>query len=166
MVHLRDIDPRNDSEITLVAERMRATLLEVEGDVLYTMEWLVDRVRWHLDEARRARVVLGIDDAGAIAGHTIFRVEQDEDAQTFGLVSTSYVMPAARRLGFASAFLQEAERWFRERQLPLAATWTSSTNTSLIALYARHGFTEDRRGPNDLTGTMMVRLAKMLDDPL
>lgn len=161
-MRLRDIDPRNDSEIRLVAERMRATLMEVEGDGLYTMEWLVDRVRWHLDGARQARVVLGIDDAGGVAGHTIFRVEQDEQGQPFGLVSTSYVLPAARRLGFASAFLQEAERWFRERQLPLAATWTSSTNTPLIALYARHGFAEDRRGPNDLTGTMMVRLAKRL----
>ncbi len=157
---LRDIDPRSDGEIALVAERMGATLIEVEGQALYGMGWLIERVRWHLDRAD-ARVLLGIDAAGAIVGHTIFRIEQD-DGQRFGLVSTSYVIPAARRQGYADAFLQAAEAWFRAQQLPLAATWTSSTNTPLIALYARHGFAEDRHGPNELTGTMMVRLAKRL----
>lgn len=161
---LRDIDPRNDTEIGLVAERMGATLMEVEGQELYDLAWRIDRVRWHLNPANtEARVVLGIDDGGAIVGHTTFRVEEEETGRRFGLVSTSYVIPAARRQGLAAAFLQEAEAWFRARQLPLAATWTSSTNAPLIALYARHGFAEDMRGPNDLTGTMMVRLAKNLD---
>ena len=160
---LRDIDPHNKAEITLVAERMGATLMEVEGQELYDLDWRIQRVRWHLDAANtQARVLLGVDDAGAIVGHTIFRVEQDEEGSRFGLVSTSYVIPAARRQGFANAFLSEAEAWFRSRGLRLAATWTSSTNTPLIALYARHGFAEDQRGPNDLTGTAMVRLAKRL----
>ena len=159
---LREIDPQNDAEIALVAERMNATLIEVEGKALYKMDWLIQRVRWHLDTAaRQARVVLGIDESGAIVGHTIFRIELDAD-QKFGLVTTSYVLPTARRQGFAAAFLQEAEDWFRAQHLPLAATWTSSTNKPLIELYARHGFTEDQRGPNDLTGTVMVRLAKRL----
>ena len=162
---LRDIDPLNDAEIALVAERMGATLMEVEGQELYDFDWRVQRVRWHLDPANtEARVVLGVDAEGAIVGHTTFRVEHEEGEQgrRFGLVSTSYVIPSARRQGLAAAFLQEAEAWFRARQLPLAATWTSSTNAPLIALYARHGFAEDQRGPNDLTGTIMVRLAKKL----
>ena len=162
---LRDIDPHDTAEITLVAERMGATLIEVEGQELYDLDWRIQRVRWHLDPANtQARVVLGIDEAGAIVGHTIFRIEHDEEEEGrgFGLVSTSYVVPAARRQGFANAFLSEAEAWFRSHALPLAATWTSSTNAALIALYARHGFAEDQRGPNDLTGTGMVRLAKRL----
>ncbi len=160
---LRDIDPGNAAEIELVAERMSATLIEVEGQALYDIAWLRERVRWHLDAANtRARVVLGVDEDGTLVGHTIFRVERDEEGRHFGLVSTSYVIPTARRHGLAAMFLAEAEAWFRARKLPLAATWTSSTNAPLIALYARHGFAEDQRGPNDLTGTMMVRLAKRL----
>ena len=162
-MQLRDIDPHNDAEITLVAERMGATLIEVEGQELYDLDWRIRRVRWHLDPANtEARVVLGIADDGEIVGHTIFRIEHDDEGSRFGLVSTSYVIPAARRQGFANAFVSEAEAWFRARSLPLAATWTSSTNEPLIALYARHGFSEDQRGPNDLTGTAMVRLAKRL----
>ena len=158
---LRDIDPNSEAEIALVAERMAATLVEVEGQALYDRDWLIERVRWHLNR-KDARVLLSIDAAGAIVGHTIFRIEQQDDGQRFGLVSTSYVVPAARRQGYADAFLREAEAWFRAKQLPLAASWTSATNTPLIALYMRHGFAEDQRGPNDLTGTMMVRLAKRL----
>jgi len=157
-VRLRDLDPLSEAEITLVAERMGATLVEVEGQELYDLDWRIARVRWHLEAANvEARVVLGIDEGGAIVGHTILRVELG-----LGLVSTSYVIPQARRQGFAAAFLQDAEAWFRARQLPLTATWTSSTNEPLIALYGRHGFAEDQRGPNDFTGTMMVRLAKRL----
>ena len=160
---LRDIDARNSEEIALVAERMGATLIEVEGQVLYDLDWRIQRVRWHLDPANtEARVVLGIDEDGTIIGHTIFRVERDEEGRRFGLISTSYVVPEARRRGFADAFLSEAEAWFRSCGLPLAATWTSSTNTPLIGLYERHGFAEDQRGPHDLTGTAMVRLAKRL----
>jgi len=160
---LRDLDPRNDAEIILVAERMHATLMEVEGKALYDLDWLIRRVRWHLDPASsQARVRLGIDDSGAIVGHTMYRIEADDKAQAFGLVATSYVVPNSRRQGFADAFLGDAQAWFRWQGLPLAATWTSSTNEALIALYARHGFLEDQRGPNDLTGTTMVRLAKRL----
>lgn len=121
---LRDLEPRSDAEIAIVAERMGATLMEVEGQELYDLAWRIDRVRWHLNPANtEARVVLGIDDNGAIVGHTIFRVEREgEEGPRFGLVSTSYVIPTVRRLGLASAFLQEAEAWFRARQLPLAAT--------------------------------------------
>ncbi|WP_077032805.1 GNAT family N-acetyltransferase [Pelomonas sp. KK5] len=159
---LRDLDPDKPHEIALVAERMQATLIEVEGVPLYDFEWLAARVRWHFEPGRVARVVLGLDEHGDIVGHTLFRIEPDPDGGSFGLVTTSYVLPSARRSGLASAFLREALVWFREQGQPLAATWTSAANAPLIALYARHGFAEDQRGPNDLTGTMMVRLAKPL----
>lgn len=52
-VKIREIDPILINEIELVATRMRQTLVEVlgpeKGTALYTMEWLLERVRWHLD---------------------------------------------------------------------------------------------------------------------
>jgi len=80
----------------------------------------------------------------------------------FGLVSTTFVDPAFRRSGVASALLEHSERWFREQGLPSCCTWTSSTNTRLIAMYERHGYSIVESGPNDLTGTLMVRLSKDL----
>lgn len=173
---LRPLSLADTAAIDLVAERMRATLIEVEGEeaggTMYSMDWLRGRVRWHLD-GRAAEVVVAEDEAGVIVGHTIYRVECESDSHSaslnaapFGLISTTYVVPEARRLGVAQRLLTHAEAWFRERRVPLACTWTSETNSPLIGLYARNGYVEAERGPNQLTQTMMVRLAKPLAEPL
>ena len=50
---IREIDPTSKEEISLVASRMRETLIEVLGEergtALYSMDWLRNRVLWHLD---------------------------------------------------------------------------------------------------------------------
>jgi GNAT superfamily N-acetyltransferase len=170
-MQLRPISLADTAAIDLVAERMRATLIEVEGEArggtMYSMDWLRDRVRWHLD-GRAAEVVVAEDAAGEIVGHTIYRIESDDaalGAAPLGLISTTYVAPAARRHGVAQRLLAHAEDWLRERQVLLSCTWTSETNRPLIALYARNGYIEAERGPNQLTQTMMVRLAKPLAAP-
>ena len=175
-MQLRTITLDDTAAIDLIAQRMRATLVEVEGEEagggMYPMDWLRDRVRWHLDwlrdrvrwhlDGRAAEVVVAEDPAGAIVGHTIYRIEAGPDDTPFGLVSTTYVVPQARRLGVAQQLLARAESWFRGHGLPQCCTWTSSTNAPLIALYARNGFVQVERAPNELTQTLMVRLAKPL----
>lgn len=51
-LRIRALDPGSEAEIDLVAQRMRRTLIDVEGEetgtALYTMEWLRDQVRFHL----------------------------------------------------------------------------------------------------------------------
>lgn len=131
MTTLRPINPTSDAEINLVAQRMRLTLIEVEGEAvgtaLYPLDWLRERVRWHLDPARaRAQVCLAIDPAGDIVGHMIVRVEADDDGGRFGLFSTTYVRPESRQNGVASALLLHGEQWMCALGLPSAATWTSA----------------------------------------
>lgn len=50
---IRPIDSNSLPEIELVATRMRETLKEVvgaeRGESMYSMDWLIDRVRFHLD---------------------------------------------------------------------------------------------------------------------
>lgn len=164
-ITLEALAPGDETRITLVAERMRQTLVEVEGEetgtALYTMGWLRDRVRWHLDPACCTGAVwLAVADGGELAGHTIVRVEHTADGERFGLFSTSHVAPAWRRHGVASRLLAQGEAWMREHGLVEASTWTSATNRPLIALYARHGYAEAERGANEQTGTTMVRLAR------
>ena len=165
-MRIRDIDPTSTAEVDLVAKRMRQTLIEVEGEdrgaSLYSLEWLTARVRWHLDRrACRGRVLLAEMEPNQLVGHTIIRVEPGDHGH-FGLVSTTYVDPAFRRAGLASAFLLYSEQWFRSEGVPSCCTWTSSTNSALIALYERHGYAITESGPNDLTGTPMVKLSKRL----
>jgi GNAT superfamily N-acetyltransferase len=165
-MRIRDIDSTSREEVELVAQRMLQTLIEVEGldrgSSLYTMDWLVARVRWHLDgESCRGRVLLAEFPHKQIAGHTIVRLEPKESAQ-IGLVSTTYTDPAFRRTGVATALLAYSERWFSEQAMPTCCTWTSSTNAPLIALYKRHGYSITDSGPNDLTGALMVKLSKQL----
>jgi hypothetical protein len=86
--------PDCEAEIALVAQRMRDTLVEVEGPEvggsLYSMDWLRERVRWHLNPLEAvARVYLAIDADQQVIGHTIVRKEEDEERGTFGLFSTT-----------------------------------------------------------------------------
>lgn len=155
-MHLRSISLADTDAIDLVAQRMRSTLIEVEGEQaggsMYSMDWLRERVRWHLD-GRLAEVVVAEDANDNVVGHTIYRVESDATpgAGPLGLISTTYVVPDARRLGVAQRLLERAEDWFRQRDVLLSCTWTSRTNTPLIALYARNGYTEAECAPNQLT---------------
>lgn len=134
----------HDTEVDLVAHRMRATLVEVlgheQGFARYTIEWLRDRVRFHLDPTRSTGEVF-LADAGAdgIWGHTIVRAEQDASG-AFGLFSTIWVEPAHRRHGVAKRLLDAGEAWFEGHGLSRFATDTSSSNTPLIALFSRRGY--------------------------
>lgn len=64
------IRPVEECEIEIIAERMRATLVEVlgeaRGQAMYTMEWLRDRVCFHLDPARSTGAVLVAEEAGGV----------------------------------------------------------------------------------------------------
>ena len=147
MIHrkIRTIRAAETDTIALVAARMRLTLMEVvgeeEGAAMYSLEWLVDRVHFHLDPARSTGAVfVSEDDVGAILGHTIVRVEADEAGAPVGLFSTTYVDPASRLLGIADQLLEVGEAWFRAQGLPAAMTHTSAKNDKLIRLYQKRGY--------------------------
>jgi N-acetylglutamate synthase-like GNAT family acetyltransferase len=122
---------------------MRATLMEVldpaRGEAMYTIEWLVDRVRQHLD-GRHVGAVFVAEDDGEIVGHTIVRIEHDAARGTHGLFSTVYVVPTARRKSAAVSLLERGEAWLREHEMSEAATWTATTNVPLHELFARLGY--------------------------
>lgn len=157
---VRDIDPERPEEIELVARRMRLTLQEVvgptEGEAMYTMDWLVQRVMFHLDpDSCRGRVLVVELPTGEIVAHCILRVESDEEGE-FGLFSTFYVEPSSRRLGIANRFVQEGEAWFQQLGLREFRTYTAETNEPLHRLMGSHGYAIALR-KND-----MVALVKTL----
>lgn len=168
-IHIRVLDPDSEAEIEVVAQRMRATIVEVEGEAagtaLHSLEWLRARLRWHLDSnAVAAKVFLAIDSAGAVIGHTIVRREPDDDGGGCGFISTTYVVPASRRAGVATELLRAGEHWFRSQSLQRCETWTSATNSKLIELYAKHGYTQSTTHPHETTGTLMVKLERWLSN--
>lgn len=142
---IRPLDPQSEAEIELVARRMRATLMEVvgaaRGEAMYSLDWLQDRVRFHLDPARStAAVYLAVRPDGTIAGHTIVRIEEEEGRAPFGLFSTTYVAAEHRRQGVATALLEKGEAWIRAQGLGESATYTARDNEPLIEHYRRHGY--------------------------
>jgi GNAT superfamily N-acetyltransferase len=158
---IRAIDPSSPAEVELVAGRMRQTLAEVLGEergiALYTMEWLRQRVLWHLDpEKSTAQVFLSENADGHVTGHTIVRVERDDDEREIGLFSTFFVEPESRRTAVATSLLRRGEAWMLEHGLPEAVTYTSDANVKLINLLSKHGYSIVWHGSE------MVRLAKPL----
>jgi len=128
----------DEQRVQLVAQRMRSTLIEVigqvRGEAMYSLDWLIERVRFHLDgESCRGQVWCAEGDTGDYLGHTIVRVENGKPE--FGLFSTIYVEPHARRLGVARALVRHGEAWMREQNLTRFATNTGAHNRKLICLF-------------------------------
>ncbi len=145
-IEVRTVEPHEVETIDLIAERMRATLVEVldEGraDAMFDHEALVGRVMWHLDrsdEERQAEVYVALLD-GEIVGHTMVRVDTVE-GEELGLFATTYVVPELRRAGAASALLRTGEAWMLERGMAVAATFTDAHNERLLSFYESHGYT-------------------------
>jgi ribosomal protein S18 acetylase RimI-like enzyme len=159
---VRRIDPESSREILLVAERMRETLVEVlgeqEGRSMYTLDWLKERVLFHLDPTKStAQVFLSENAEGEITGHAIVRIEE-EGGTRIGLFSTTYVAPHFRRQAIASDLILEGEAWMISHGLSVAVTYTSDSNTKLINLYSNHGYQITESYPEK----KMIRLARVL----
>jgi GNAT superfamily N-acetyltransferase len=139
---------------------MRATLIEVlgvEGETLYTQEWLRDRVRWHLQPKEcDGQVFLAQDCTDHIIGQVILRVEADAPAPPLGLISTIYILPSFRRAGVARALLDAGEAWLLRRQVATLATDTSEANMPLIRLFESRGYAITFRSAEK----RMVRLSR------
>jgi len=135
----------SEAEISLIAERMLQTLVEVlgkeEGGAMYTMEDVIQRVRWHLDpDAVCAQIFVAENGDQENVGHTIVRIDTDDDDQAIGLFATTYVLPKARRSGLAIRLLERGEEWMRAQGMSVAATYTDEHNTKLHNLYLGQGY--------------------------
>lgn len=142
---IRPMDPGSETELELVASRMRLTLQEVLGEeagaALYSLEWLRQRALWHLNPAScTGQIILAEDAGGAIVGHTIVRLDADDTGTPIGLFATTYVVPEARRRGIASRLLLAGEAWLIEHGMATAVTNTGAANVPLIRLYEKHGY--------------------------
>ncbi len=158
---IRELNPQSPAEIELVATRMRQTLIEVVGEEkgggMYTMEWLRDRVLWHLDSTKTtSKVLLAEDPHGHIAGHALARIEVADDKTDYGYFATVFVEPTYRRKGIATDFMAQIEKWFVSKNMPKIIYNTAETNGRLIRLFKRHGFVIT------LFHSEMVQLTKML----
>ncbi len=141
-MRIREIDPQSKSEIALVAQRMRQTLVEVlgeqKGGSMYSMDWLIERVRWHLNPANtNGRVFLNETQDRRIIGHAIARIDHDSP---FGYFSTIFVEPSSRRNGNASRMISHVESWLSENGMPKVIYNTAENHTALIDLFKSHGY--------------------------
>lgn len=143
-MNIREIDANSVAEIELVAGRMRDTLVEVLGAAvgreMYSLEWLVARVRWHLDPLDcNGAVFLAVADQ-EIIGHTIVRLEPDDDGTHFGLFSTFYVAPASRNQAIAKELVKHGENWMRGKGMQVSRTYTAENNIKLHNLMFQNGY--------------------------
>ena len=142
---IRVIDPQSRAEVELVASRMRQTLVEVLGEEvggsMYTMDWLVQRVLWHLDPNQCVgQVFLSEDSEGRITGHTIVRIERDQAGEQIGLFSTFFVEPGSRNRAIATTFVSHGEKWMLDHGMRTAVTYTAESNGRLKNLLISLGY--------------------------
>lgn len=152
-LRLRALDPARADEIALVAERMRATLVEVlgpeRGANLYGRDWLEDRVRAHLDSRRLDGLVLLAEDERGVIGHLLARLEPGATpaAPPIGLIATVYVVPHARRNGCAHALFEAGEAWLCARDATILAYDTAGEHVAMHALLQARGYALSLRAP-------------------
>lgn len=160
---IREINSNSVDEIKLVAGRMRQTLIEVlgeeKGTKLYSMDWLTERVLWHLDpKLTTAKIFLTEDIHGKILGHAISRIETDNSGNHFGYFSTIFVEQNSRGKGIADSLVLHVESWFKQMNMAKIIYNTAENHSKIIRLFGRHGFNITYRNPEN----EMVQLTKFL----
>lgn len=160
-VKIREINPNSEFEVELVAKRMRQTLIDVLGEEkgasMYTMDWLKQRVLWHLDSKNTiAKIFLTVTPDERISGQAIARIEYSEDRNPFGYFSTIYVEPESRQQGVATSLLVCVEQWLIKMKMPKIIYNTAESNSKLIRLFREHGYVVTDAQSN------MVQLTKQL----
>jgi len=139
---VREIDPYSESEIQLVARRMRETMVEVlgesRGNAIYSMDWLLDRVRWHLNPKCTLGKVFVLEDLnGEIQGHAIARIDFGSD---FGYFSTLFVDPPARGRGLAKSLIAHVESWLVSQGMLKIIYNTAINHKTVISLFRSRGY--------------------------
>lgn len=138
---IRPIAADSAEEVAWVAQRMRATLVEVlgqeRGEAMYTLDWLDRRVRFHLDASQcQGQVFIWVEPGRQRQGYTIVRRE----GPGLGLFSTTFVEESGRRRGVAGALVEAGEVWMRQQGLGQAATYTADHNLPLQRLFIGRGY--------------------------
>lgn len=90
-------------------------------------------------------VVLVAEEDGRVLGYLYAAIEPlswKELRDRAGFIHDVAVDAAGRRRGVASALISAALQWFREHKVPRALLWTSPSNTSARAAFAKFGFRE------------------------
>ena len=141
-IKIRDIDADSCEEIQLVAQRMRETLIEVlgeeKGTSLYSMQWLEDRVRWHLDvKNTKGRVLVAQNKTQEIVAHAIARIDKGAG---FGYFSTVFVAPHFRKMGVASVLMDYVEDWFRQNKMNKVIYNTAENHAVLLKIFKSRGY--------------------------
>lgn len=161
-IDIAPISLSDEKKIALVAQRMKETLIEVlgedEGATMYDTSWLINRVKQHLDGSYKAQVFVAENKEGHICGHTIVRIESEQETgEKFGLFSTIYVDPDFRERNVASRLIDVGEEWIMKNGLSVFSTYTSDANHKLISLYTKRGY---RITHNDEKKKMVVLFKK------
>lgn len=158
-VPIEPIRQTRSSTCGAIAARMRSTLIDVLGDKkganMYSMDWLVERVQWHLDLGLKAKIFLAESNQEIVA-HAIVRTENSNDGE-FGYFSTIYVAPEFRNKGIAKTLIKTVESWCRQKHLPYMAYNTAENNFRLIELFKNFSFEIIVRESE------MVQLKKLLE---
>jgi GNAT superfamily N-acetyltransferase len=92
------------------------------------------------------RYLVALDGDANIVGHSIIGLRTGEDDERYGYFWSRYVLPAHRRKGIASRFMDEALTWFKEKGATRAEVHTHLSNQGLRKVFERKGFRPiDRR---------------------
>jgi ribosomal protein S18 acetylase RimI-like enzyme len=156
---IRDINPNSNEEIKIVAERMRETLIEVlgkdKGESMYSLEWLTERVLWHLDSKNTdGKVIVICNKEQKIFGHAICRIDYDDQKKPFGYFSTIFLAQEFRNLGLASEIVTFVENWFISKNVNKFVYNTATNHTAILKLFHKHGFKKED------SSSEMVQLVK------
>ncbi|MBT4792132.1 MAG: GNAT family N-acetyltransferase [Halobacteriovoraceae bacterium] len=145
---IRPIAPNSKEETSLVAKRMKKTLIDVMGEKdgknYYSDEWLISRVEQHINLKENACIFLSEENSGEISGQAIIRIEKD-NGTNYGFFSTIYVAEEFRGKGIAKELIMAVLKWCKDKDLKRVTYNTAENHTSIINLFGKFKFKESLR---------------------
>lgn len=144
---LRPLNARSDREMNTVIIFSQMTLWESRPELRINPARVPDFAFERIEQMYRAglsnasqRYLIALDEDANIVGHSIIALRTDDSGESYGYFWSRYVLPAHRRRGIGSRFLEAALEWFGEQSVSRAEVHVHLGNSALRRFYQSNGF--------------------------
>ncbi len=168
MISIRNLKAGEDKILDLVAKRCIKTVLETIPEFDNNRRAVKKRFaqfspkdlsRQIAVEAKKRnhKILVAENEKGKVLGHSIVAIKKDTNGVSYGLCFSRYVEPKYRRTGVASQLLEEAEKWWKKRNVAYVIAHSHTSNRPVKGLFRKFGY-EVSKGQHN--GTYRFNLIK------
>lgn len=142
MIQFRNVDRENSAELAFIADRDSRVPLDYDSEFRVTANSVNDRIEFYKRAIKPTdffMVAVAPEYPTVVGFHVILKRPHPPDIFA-GDIITLWVDPKFRSQGIANALKIRGETWARSNDITYLFTGVHPSNTAMMSLNERHGF--------------------------